>query len=917
MHGTLPIHHSTDDAVDRPGRAGTAALPRRARWAWQSGVSGRLLVAVLLPVTLLTIAAGLLLSERYSTAHEASSIAGDIPALTGIVKLRSLLDQERIPAEASLRERELGIELPNTASTLGLTHESESTAREAVDAQLLVSGNEVPVAFIGALKALRREIDGSRIGARGVDKAFATLSDQLASAFAARLSLLEQQTANTGGAAALNLSLRTLGQANDALGAGASETGDVSDLYLDPTVERAGDLSALGGQIALLDSADAHLGSESVGPVRVAFAQLRSSPSWQQFQSAAAAAAAAGAPPLSRFAAGRLASRVGLGPLIDLFASGLSGVQQLYRLVAIAEFDTHQIAAELQASSTADFRTLLIQTIIAFGLTIALALLLARSISQPLRRLEKHARAVSSGDLELPALRARGPKETVVASAAFNDLVSNLRLLEAKTRMLAKCSFDDPILAEPLPGRLGRALQDSVAVLSGSIIERDGLQQRLVHQATHDALTGLHNRAAAVKFLDQAIARSRRSGKALAVLFIDLDDFKCANDTHGHAVGDVVLKQLAHRMSGAARREDFLARLGGDEFVVIAEGLGDGSEATAIAARLIESAGQRVQVNGAQIVVAAHVGIAFALDGAADDDSSQLLARADLALDRAKRAANSRVEIYDESLQQELISRAQIEEDLHAALNDGGAGLFLQYQPVIDARSGELTSVEALVRWRRPGHGRCQPDDFIPAAEASDLIIRLDCWVLATALAQLREWDRSGLGKIGVAVNISGRHLLSGTVTEHITEALSAGSIEPSRLSLELTETVLLTDLPAVGVEMERLRGLGVRISIDDFGTGYTSLAHLQHLTVDVIKIDRSFVQRLPGGRDSSLVQMVTDLGHHLGVSIVAEGVERDEQLAALRDVGCDSLQGFLIARPLTVEQLTAWRYENTPAVSR
>src|SRR5271170_5689117 len=400
MHGTPTIHHS-DHAVDRHHRAGTAAPPRRARWAGQSGVTGRLLVAVLLPVTLLTIAAGILLSERYSTAHAASSIAGDIPALTGIVKLRSLLDQERIPAEASLRERELGIKLPNTASTFGLTHESESTAREAVDAQLLVSGNEVPVAFIGALKALRRDIDGSRIGARGVDKAFATLSGQLASAFAARLSLLEQQTANTGQAAALNLSLRTLGEANDALGAGASETGDVSDLYLDPTVERAGDLSALGAQVALLDSADAHLAGESVGPVRVAFSDLRGSPSWQQFQSAAAAAAA-GAPPLSRLTAirssaapGGVVGRAGLGPLIGLFASGLSGVQQLYRLVEIAELDTHQIAAQLQASSTAALRTLLIQTIIAFGLTIAVALLLARSISQPLRRLERHARARS------------------------------------------------------------------------------------------------------------------------------------------------------------------------------------------------------------------------------------------------------------------------------------------------------------------------------------------------------------------------------------------------------------------------------------------------------------------------------------------------------------------------------------------
>ncbi len=909
-----------DDALDREDRSGAGPRPR-ARWVGQSGVTGRLLVAVLLPVTVLAIAAGLLLSERYDTAQEASSIAGDVPALTGLVKLRTLLDQERIPAEAVLRERELDINVPDPASAFGFTHEPEATARNAVDAQLRLSEHHLPRDFASELNALRREIDGGRIGARAVDRAFAALSDQLASAFSTELSLLEGHTANTSQAAALNLSLRTLGQANDALGAGATETGDVSDLYLDPAAQRPSDLSALGAQIALLGSADAHLRTESVGTVRVAFLRLQNSPPWQQYE-AAAGAAASGAAPLPGLTAARssgghgaLVGRSELLPLVGLFASGLSGVEQLYRLVATAELDTHQIAAKLQASSTADFRTLAIEMIIAVGLTIAVALLLARSISRPLHRLENHARAVSNGDLELPALQARGPKETVITSKAFNDLVLNLRLLEAKTRTLAECSFDDPILAEPLPGRLGQALQDSVAVLSGSIIERDGLQQRLVHQATHDSLTGLHNRAAAVEFLDQAIARASRASKALAVLFIDLDDFKRANDTHGHAVGDVILKEIACRMDEAARREDFIARLGGDEFVVIAEGLNDGSEATAIAARLINAAGEPVRANKAHISVTAHVGIAFALDGAADH-SSQLLARADLALDRAKHTANSRVEIYDECLQHELIARAQIEDDLRAALDNSGAGLFLQYQPVIDAPSGKLVCVEALVRWERPGHGACQPNDFIPAAEASDLIIRLDRWVLASALGQLREWDRCGLGKIGLAVNISGRHLLSGTLIEHVTEALSASGIEPRRLSLELTETVLLTDLPAIGVELERLRSLGVRVSIDDFGTGYTSLAHLQHLTVDEIKIDRSFVQQLPGGRDSSLVRMVTDLGHHLGVSIVAEGVESDDQLAALRDVGCDSVQGFLIARPLAVAHLTAWHLEHTQGQS-
>jgi diguanylate cyclase (GGDEF)-like protein len=881
------------------------------RWAAQLGVAGRLLVAVLLPITILAIFASALLSERHQTASQASLIAGKIPRLNGIVKLRSLLEQEQIPAEGALRARQLGINIANPAAALGFAEEPESTARAAVDAELRELGATVPAPFTQSLRTLRGEIDSGHISATAADHAFAKLSGILGLAFAARLAALERQTANVAQGAALNRSLATLSDADEALSASSAETGELSDIFFAAPSQRSSELGALGAQIALFDSAGARLSASGAGPVAVAYSRMAGARSWQQFQ--AVTAAAADGISTSALTGGSSSGYSGLGrilPVAHLFAAGYGGVQQLYKIVTLAELEARQTAAKLQSSSASDFRTLLIETLIAAGLAIAAALLLARSISRPLQRLESHARAVSDGDLELAPLRPQGPKEIVAVSRTFNELVSNLRLLEAKARALAECSFDDAVLAERLPGRLGHALQESVAVLSGSLVERDSLQQRLVHQATHDVLTGLHNRAAATEFLGQALARASRSGEALAVLFVDVDDFKRANDTHGHAVGDAILRDIAHRMADAARAGDFLARLGGDEFVVIAEGIGDGAEATAIGARLIEAASEPVDVDGVRVTTAARVGIAFALDGAADDPS-QLLARADLALSRAKHSVNSRVEIYDESMQRALVARGEIEQDLHDSLDLGGGGLFLQYQPVIDATSGELTSVEALVRWDRAGHGLTQPNDFIPVAEASDLIIRLDCWVLGAALAQLRQWSSSGFGEMNLAVNISGRHLLSGQLFEHVADALAASGIEPRRLVLELTETVLLADLPAVAVESERLRSLGVRVSIDDFGTGYTSLAHLQHLTVDEIKIDRSFIQQLPGGRDSSLVRMVTELGHHLGVSIVAEGVETDNQRAALREVGCDSLQGFLIGRPLAVENLGAWHQEH------
>jgi diguanylate cyclase (GGDEF)-like protein len=910
---------SVREAARGDGRPATVSRRvSRGRWAGRPGVAGRLLVAVLLPITILAVAAGALLSERYGTARQASSVAGEIVTLNGLVTLRSLLDQERLPVEASLRARQLGFDIPNIASMYGFSTVSESGARAAVDGQLRLLGRAVPAGFTSGLDGLRRQIDQGQITATPADLAFNGLSSLLLGAFAERLSVLAQRTVTLSQAADLNRALGTLSDANDALAAGGSEPSELSDVYLSAGAQHASALSSLGAQIALFAQASSRLRG-AVGPAGAAFAALQRNRAWRQFESAVAAAAAGAGAPGSAVGSSLGASALSpaglsrLLPLAAVFRSGMSGIQQLYGVVAQAERGVRDSALSLRASSAAALRMLLIETLIAVAVTIAVALLLARSITRPLRRLEDRARAVSSGDLELPLLPASGPKETAVVSETFNDLVGNLRLMEQKARALAECSFEDPVLAQPLPGRLGEALRESVLVLSGSIVERESLQHRLAHQATHDALTGLHNRAAVNEFLEQALARCGRSGQPLAVLFIDLDDFKRANDTHGHAVGDAILNEIAHRMTHAARRGDFVARLGGDEFLVVAEGIGDGAEARAIGARLVAAAGEPIDVDDLRVTIGACVGITFALDGAADEPS-HLLARADLAVYRAKRAGPGRVEVYDESMQQALIARAELEQALHATLDRGGQDLVLHYQPVTDATSGKLSSVEALVRWNRAGNRPCQPDEFIPVAEASDLIIRLDCWVLATALAQQQHWSHSGLGDISVAVNVSGRHLLSGQLTDHVTQALTATSVKPTQLILELTETVLLTDLPTVAVELQRLRSLGVRVAIDDFGTGYTSLAHLQHLTVDEIKIDRSFVQQLPDGRDSSLVRMVTELAHHLGVSIVAEGVETDEQLTALRDIGCDTLQGFLIGRPLTGEQLTSWHLKHRTA---
>ncbi len=905
-------HVSQPTLTGEPARGGSpdAALarpPARGRW----GVTAVLLLAVMLPTAALGVAVSVLLSDRYRTANEASSIAERIPSLTWIVGLHALVDRERIQTETRLRERELCSGTTDIAGVLGLGGGTLASARAAVDEQLRSPRAAITV-FASGLQALRREVDEGRASARRVDEGYAELSGELTDAVDQRLSALERLTSKTSKAGGLDASLRSLAAANDVLSTGSNEVGTLSDVYLDREPQRSVDLGTLTAQVPQFVSASAELMRGGTPAVRSAFAELVDSRSWRGYQSAATAAVGGRAPSLrmTALAAGGSAGLLEdnellavVGPLV----SGWQGMQKVYRVVKLAADDARHVAAQLQRSGTSEYRDLLLETIVGMGLMFGVALLLARSISRPLRRLEAQARSISAGNLELPPLTPSGPKQTVVASEAFNDVVANLRLLEAKARALAACAFEDPVLAEELPGQLGQALQQSITVLSGSIVEREQLQQSLAHQATHDSLTGLHNRAAAVEFLDDAVARAGRSGMALAVLFVDLDDFKRANDTFGHGVGDVILRSIAARISVIARRSDFVARLGGDEFVIISEGLRDAHEASAIAARLVESLGRPIEVEGMTISVSASVGIAHALDGGADE-SSQLLACADLALYRAKRIAGASVEIYDETLREELVRRSEVEKDLIACLDRDAEGLFLEYQPVIDAASGELLSVEALVRWDRPGHGRCQPADFVPVAEQSELIVALDRWVLDTALAQQRAWRDAAGGEIAIAVNISARHLLTGRLVEHVTMALSASAVDPGLLTIELTETVLLTDLPGVALDLKRLRELGVRVAIDDFGTGYTSLAHLQHLTVDTVKIDRSFTSELPADRDRRLVELVTDVGHHLGLSVVAEGVENADQLAELREIGCDQLQGFLIARPLAAEDVAAWR---------
>jgi len=527
-----------------------------------------------------------------------------------------------------------------------------------------------------------------------------------------------------------------------------------------------------------------------------------------------------------------------------------------------------------------------------------------RLVTRSLGRLADRAQEVSRGSLV--DVEVTGPREVRTVGAALHASVASLRRIQDQAGAVAAGDLDHALLAEPLPGPLGEVVHASVQQIVTSVREREELQSKLAHQAAHDPLTELPNRAQARRLTTSALHRAQRSGSAIGLLFIDLDGFKAVNDGFGHAAGDEVLRTVADRLLRELRSGDVVCRLGGDEFVVLVEPAEDEEALLELSARLIEAVSAPIRVEGATMAVGASIGIAVSRDAGTDSDA--LLAQADAAVYRAKAHGRGRAELFDEALRAQLVARAGLQAAIAAGLAAGE--MRLQYQPVHDVATGALTGYEALIRWDRPGHGTVQPDDFIAAAEASRLICQLDRWVLHEATRQLAEWRTTSgpvrPGEPTVAVNISGRHLSDSRVVTDVVDALTASGVPAGLLVVEVTETVLVDD-PAAYAHLAALRDLGVSIAIDDFGTGYTSIGQLRHMPVDTVKIDRSFIASDEASH-RTLVALMIQSAHAFGLTVIAEGVEEADQLARLQADSCDLAQGYLLARPMTPAQALALR---------
>ena len=445
----------------------------------------------------------------------------------------------------------------------------------------------------------------------------------------------------------------------------------------------------------------------------------------------------------------------------------------------------------------------------------------------------------------------------------------------------------------------GRAVK-----VSGSfqdITERRQAEERIRRLAHYDELTGLANRVLFSYQLNHAIARAQRYGKALAVLFIDLDRFKNINDTLGHQVGDAVLKIVAQRLADSLRASDILARMGGDEFVVLVEEFSEPELVHGIAKKILDSVEQPVIVGEHELAVTASVGVStYPVDAR---DLQTLLKQADIAMYRAKEQGKNTFQFFSAQLGTPSAGRLSLEAQLKKAVQ-GQTQLVLHYQPKVSVHDGYMTGVEALVRWQSPDQGLIPPNEFIPLAEETGLIGAIGRWVLHTACSQAVAWQRAGM-PLRVAINLSARQLYSPGLLSEIKAALHDSGLDPSLLELEITETVMMQNVQQGAELLRELKAVGVHLSVDDFGTGYSSLAYLKRLPLNTLKIDRSFITDIPhDADDAAITQAVIAMGHSLRIRVVAEGVERESQLDFLRRHGCDEMQGFLFSQPVPADEV-------------
>jgi diguanylate cyclase (GGDEF)-like protein/PAS domain S-box-containing protein len=465
-------------------------------------------------------------------------------------------------------------------------------------------------------------------------------------------------------------------------------------------------------------------------------------------------------------------------------------------------------------------------------------------------------------------------------------------------------------------GSLVAAEDGTLSILEGTVIdisERKRAEEQVRHLAFHDALTGLPNRLLFTDRLSLAVANARRSGSRLAVMFLDLDRFKIINDSLGHSIGDDLLRRVGERLEACVRQGDTVARLGGDEFTVLVPGLLYDDDAARVGRKILEAVSQPFTIDGRELFLTTSIGVSlYPADG---EDAETLVRNADTAMYRAKEQGRDNYQLYAPAMNARAVERLSLESRLRPALTNGE--LRLHYQPVVDLRNGRIAGAEALLRWAHPDLGLVPPARFIPIAEMSGLIVPIGAWVLREACARAREWQREWPG-MTVSVNLSSRQFQQSDIVAEVRRALKETGLDPGSLDLEITESSAMLNAEQSIATLSDLKELGVGISMDDFGTGYSSLAYLKRFPIDKIKVDQSFIRDIPSDSDdAAIVTAIIAMARSLQLVVVAEGVETEDQIAFLKDHGCDRMQGFVMSRAVPPDEFARLVADFATAKSR